>query len=76
MISDMMIKSVIQSLKRIPIDIYGDNTLLDYDLGFSNSDKERLIDTLIIDLGVDLNYSDANRLRSVGDVIKLVNKRI
>jgi len=75
-IHDENIKSVIQSFKRIPIDIYGNNTLLEYDLGFNISDKEILIDEMIKEFGADLNYNDVCRMNTIEDVIKLVNKRV
>ncbi len=76
MISDVEIKNVIQSLKRIPIDSFGNDTILDYDLGFSNEDKEILLDRLRDDLGVDVNHDDVCRINTIGMVIKLVNKRV
>lgn len=76
MISDIKIKSIIQSLKRIPIDIFGDNTILEYDLDFSDKDKEELIDTLRNEFGADLSYRDTCRMNTIGDVINLVNKRV
>jgi len=75
-IHDENIKNVIQSFKRIPIDIYGNNTLLEYDLGFNINDKEILINKLRDEFGADLNYNDVCRMNTIEDVIKLVNKRV
>lgn len=75
-IHDENIKNVIQSFKRIPINIYGNNTILEYDLGFNTNDKEILIDKLVEEFGADLNYNDVCRMNTIEDVIKLVNKRV